>query len=133
MCYCSAQSFAAGFFEESNPSVGYSYKFLVYGSTFTCLQVISIRSIEEKDDVFLRYDELPCPAYDQKVTFNEVAIAHLCYIVTNPPSPTPLSQTLESWIESFFNTSAFQKLMLNVQRYFNPGMTLHIYLTAVFS
>ena len=30
-------------------------------------------TVEEKDDVFLRFDELPCPKYDQKVTSNSVS------------------------------------------------------------
>ncbi len=29
-------------------------------------------TVEEKDDVWLRFDELPCAKYDQKITYNSV-------------------------------------------------------------
>ena len=36
------------------------------------LQAISMTTMEEKHDVYLRYDELPCKKYDQEVTYNKV-------------------------------------------------------------
>lgn len=29
--------------------------------------MVSVKSMEEKDDVFLRFFEIPCPKYDKKV------------------------------------------------------------------
>ena len=31
------------------------------------MQVIGMTTVEEKDDLLLRFDELPCPKYDQKI------------------------------------------------------------------
>lgn len=38
----------------------------------TGLQIVSMKSLKERNDAFLRFDELPCPEYDRKVTHNKV-------------------------------------------------------------
>lgn len=39
-------------------------------------QAISLTTMEDKHDVYLRYDDLPCKKYDQKVTYNKVCTKH---------------------------------------------------------
>lgn len=34
--------------------------------------MVSVQSMKEKDDLYLRFDELPCPEYDKRVTYNKV-------------------------------------------------------------
>lgn len=34
--------------------------------------MVSVKSMKEKDDVYLRFDEHPCPEYDKRVTYNKV-------------------------------------------------------------
>lgn len=38
------------------------------------LQMISIQSMKAQNDVYLRFDELPCTEYDNKVTHNKVCL-----------------------------------------------------------
>ena len=38
------------------------------------LQIVSVKSLKERNDVLLRFDELPCPEYDRRVTHNKVRV-----------------------------------------------------------